>query len=194
MTAAFHPAFAIVGLWAAWAASWSAAALWRDRTEARPPLGAEIRYRLPMIAGALLLLIPAHGYEGALRLWHVGWTAAWACVAVVALGIAFAWWARLHLGRLWSGRITRKVDHRVVDSGPYGIVRHPIYTGLLLSLLATSVAKGTVPGIAGFALLLLGIWMKAGLEERWLTKELGEGDYESYRRRVPMLLPFGRKG
>jgi len=112
----------------------------------------------------------------------------------VALGIAFAWWARLHLGRLWSGRITRKVDHRVVDSGPYGIVRHPIYTGLLLSLLATSVAKGTVPGIAGFALLLLGIWMKAGLEERWLTQELGEGDYESYRRRVPMLLPFGRKG
>jgi protein-S-isoprenylcysteine O-methyltransferase Ste14 len=189
-----RPGLVIVALWAVWAASWAAAAVWRDRTEARPPIGAEIRYRLPMIAGALLLLVPAHGYEGALRLWHVGWTGAWVCVASVALGIAFAWWARLHLGRLWSGRITRKMNHRVVDSGPYGIVRHPIYTGLLCSLLATTVAKGTVPGIAGFAFLLLGIWMKARLEERWLTQELGSGDYASYRERVPMLMPFGRRG
>jgi len=72
-------------------------------------------------------------------------------------------------------------------------VRHPIYSGLLLSLLATAVAKGTVPGVAGFLLLCLGFYMKARQEERWLIQELGEGAYGEYRKRVPMLIPFGPK-
>jgi protein-S-isoprenylcysteine O-methyltransferase Ste14 len=144
-----------------------------------------------MGVGSLLLFWPARRFEGALRLWHIGWTGGWLCVALVALGIAFAWWARLYLGRLWSANITRKTDHRVVDTGPYSWVRHPIYTGMLLSLLATAAAKGTWPGIAGFACLLLGMYMKARLEESWLSQELGAGAYAAYRQRVPMLIPFG---
>jgi protein-S-isoprenylcysteine O-methyltransferase Ste14 len=190
-----HPGIAIAALWAGWALSWIAAARWSNRTRSRPDIGLQIRYRIPMLIGTLLMLFRAHGYEGPLRLWHIGWTGAWLCVAGVALGIAFAWWARLHLGRLWSGQITLKANHRVVDTGPYALVRHPIYTGLLLSLFATAAAKGTLPGIGGFLFLLLGIWMKARLEEGWLTRELGEDAYGSYRRRVPMLLPFGpRRG
>lgn len=186
-----RPGRVFIALWVAWAISWLLAAWWSSRAEGRPPLGTEIRYRTPMLMGSLLLAIPAHGYEGVLRLWHVGWTFAWCCVAVEAMGFAFAWWARVHLGKLWSGRVTRKADHEVIDTGPYAIVRHPIYTGLLLALLATAGIKGTLPGLAGFALLLLGIWMKARLEERWLTAELGADRYASYRKRVPMLLPFG---
>jgi protein-S-isoprenylcysteine O-methyltransferase Ste14 len=141
--------------------------------------------------GAVIMFVPAHRYEGPLRLWHVGWIGGWLCAALVGVGVAVAWWARLHLGRMWSARITRKADHKVVDSGPYAVVRHPIYSGLLLSLLATAAAKGTVLGIAGFAILLIGIWLKARLEERWLTEELGADAYAKYRRRVPMLLPSG---
>lgn len=115
------------------------------------------------------------------------------CVALVALGIAFAWWARLRLGRLWSAHITRKADHRVIDSGPYAIVRHPIYTGLLLSLLATAIMRGRLLDIVGFLLLLLGWWLKARMEERWLTQQLDSCAYGEYRRRVPMLIPFGPK-
>jgi protein-S-isoprenylcysteine O-methyltransferase Ste14 len=185
-----HPSEAIVLLWTGWVVSWLAAAWWSNRTEKRPGIGGELAYRLPMLLGAALLLVPAHGYDGVLRLWHVGWTGAWICVALIAAGIVFAWWARLHLGRLWSGRITRKADHHVVDTGPYALVRHPIYTGLLLALLATMAAKGTVPAIAGFACLLGGIWLKARQEEDWLGQELGD-PYRAYRRRVPMLLPFG---
>jgi protein-S-isoprenylcysteine O-methyltransferase Ste14 len=72
-------------------------------------------------------------------------------------------------------------------------VRHPIYTGLLFSLLATAAAKGTLLGVAGFLMLLLGVWMKARLEEQWLVKELDQGAYADYRKRVPMLIPFGPK-
>ncbi|WP_245490454.1 isoprenylcysteine carboxylmethyltransferase family protein [Mesorhizobium sp. M7A.F.Ca.US.011.01.1.1] len=114
---------------------------------------------------------------------------AWICVALIAIGIAFAWWARLHLGRLWSGTITAKAGHRVINTGPYGLVRHPIYTGLLLAILATMAAKVTVWGIAGTALLIIGIVTKARLEESFLRGELGSA-YDDYASHVPMLVPF----
>ena len=185
-----RPGIAILALWAFWLLSWIAAASWSNRTETRPPLGTEIRYRIPMLIGSALMFVPAHGYEGRWRLWHVAWTGAWLCVGGVALGIALAWWARLYLGPLWSGRVTRKTGHRVVDSGPYAWARHPIYSGLLLSLCATAAAKGTLLGIAGLASLTIGIWMKARLEERWLAQELGD-EYAAYRARVPMFVPWG---
>jgi protein-S-isoprenylcysteine O-methyltransferase Ste14 len=187
-----RPHLVITGLWLAWALSWIAAAGWSNRTETRLALRAQLGSSLLLAVGGVLMFVPAHGYDGPLRLWHVGWTGAWACTALVAMGIAIAWWARLSLGRLWSARITRKADHQIVDSGPYAFVRHPIYSGLLLSLLATAVAKGTVLGVAAFLLLVLGIWSKARLEERWLSMELGADAHAAYRRRVPMLLPSGR--
>jgi protein-S-isoprenylcysteine O-methyltransferase Ste14 len=185
-----RPGLVILGLWILWALSWALAALWSSRAQGRPDLGSQIRYRIPMVIGILLLLIPSHRYEGPLRLWHVGWIGAWTCVGLEALGILFAWWARIHLGTLWSGNVTRKADHRVVDSGPYGIVRHPIYTGLLLALLATAAAKGVVWSLGGFLILLGGLWLKARQEEQWLRRELGAEAYDAYRSRVPMLVPF----
>jgi protein-S-isoprenylcysteine O-methyltransferase Ste14 len=189
-----HPGEVILALWLGWVVSWVLAALWSNRTEKRPAVNSEIRYRIPMLIGVALMFLSGDRYEDTLRLWRVGRNGAWLCVAGVAAGIAFAWWARVHLGRLWSGRITRKADHRVVDSGPYAVVRHPIYSGLLLALLATTAIKGTLFGVAGLLFLLLGFWLKARLEERWLIDELGEGAYTNYRARVPMLLPFGPKG
>jgi protein-S-isoprenylcysteine O-methyltransferase Ste14 len=189
-----RPGIVIIVLWIGWAVSWIAAARWSNRTESRPSIGPEIAYRLLMGIGAVTMFVPAHGYEGPLRLWHVGWIGGWLCAVLVGVGVAVAWWARLHLGRMWSARITLKADHKVIDSGPYALVRHPIYSGLLLSLLATAAAKGTVLGIAGFVMLAVGIWLKARLEERWLTEEIGADAYGNYRRRVPMLVPFGPSG
>jgi len=188
-----HPRYAIVGLWLIWVISWLAAALWSNSTEKRAGFKVELSYRIVLLAGGVLLWVPAHGYEGPLRLWQIGWSGAWACVAAEALGFAFCWWARIHLGRLWSASITRKADHRVIDSGPYAIVRHPIYTGILLAVLATAAAKGTVFGVGAAVLIILGLWLKARFEERWLSQELGADAYQAYRRRVPMLLPFGPK-
>jgi len=186
-----RPGLVIILLWAAFAVSWFAAAAWSAKTERRVGMKGELAYRIVLIAGAIVFFPRAHGYYGPMRLWLVTLDQAWVCAAVVALGFAFSWWARIHLGALWSGWITRKADHRVVDTGPYGIVRHPIYTGILLAVYATAAAKGTILGLIGALLITLGIWMKARLEERWLRAELDPGAYDNYRGRVPMLVPFG---
>lgn len=184
-----RPGTAIALLWLIWVVSWAAAAFWADRVEKRAGFQAEAPYRAVLVIGTILFFIPAHDYVGWLRLWAPDRAEAWICVALIAAGLAFCWWARLHLGRLWSGTVTAKAEHHVVDTGPYGLVRHPIYTGLLLAILATMAAKGTVWGVAGAILLTIGIFMKARLEERFLRGELG-GAYDDYARRVPMLVPF----
>ncbi len=110
--------------------------------------------------------------------------------ALCIAGFAFAWWARLHLGKLWSAFVTRKTDHRIIDTGPYAIVRHPIYTGIILAMFAVAVLKGTIYTIAGAIIGAFGFWIKARLEERFLRQQLGAEAYDAYRRRVPMLIPF----
>jgi len=187
------PVLAVVILWIGFAVSWAAAAPWSSSVEKRIGLGREAAYRIVLIAGGLIFLIPAHGYEGPLRLWYLPYRAVWPTVGLIAIGFAFSWWARIWLGSLWSGQVTKKADHRVVDTGPYAIVRHPIYTGILLAITATAALKGTVLGLIGAAVIMIGLWMKARLEENFLREELGP-DYDTYRRRVPMLMPFGPKG
>ena len=196
-TAIFYP-------WWIWAITWIAASQWANRTVKRPGIGREWIYRVIALAGFYFLLGGILKTERDHLVWSrwpgvMGEAAyapipvAWAMVAITFLGFAFAWWARIHLGRLWSGSITRKEGHHVVDTGPYAIVRHPIYTGILLSAVASAIAIAQVHAYLGALLLIIGFWLKARLEERWLREELGPQDYDAYRRRVPMLVPFGPK-
>jgi protein-S-isoprenylcysteine O-methyltransferase Ste14 len=199
------PDTAIYYPWWIWAITWIIAALWANRTVKRPGFSREWFYRIFALAGFVFLLggvghykdghISLGAWPGSLGqpLWYPPIPVAWALVGVTFLGFAFAWWARIHLGRLWSGSITRKEGHRVVDSGPYAIVRHPIYTGILLSGIASAIVMATPHAYIGALLLIVGYWFKARLEERWLREELSPQDYDAYRRRVPMLVPFGPK-
>jgi protein-S-isoprenylcysteine O-methyltransferase Ste14 len=185
-----RPGFLFAIIWIGWGLSWFAAAFWRAPTQKRAATQDE---RLPgvlLLIGAVLLFHSTHRILNEPRLWHVGYDGGYALASLALLGIVFAWWARIHLGPLWSGRITLKQDHRVIDTGPYGLVRHPIYTGLIVSVLATAVAQATATGLLGAATIVIALWLKARVEERFLTAELGAEAYGSYRRRVPMLLPF----
>ena len=83
-------------------------------------------------------------------------------------------------------------EHRVVETGPYAFVRHPIYTGLIAGAAALAVLQAKPFALLGTALFTLGFALKARVEERFLETELG--GYEDYRRRVPMLMPFLRFG
>jgi protein-S-isoprenylcysteine O-methyltransferase Ste14 len=183
------PGSGFVALWGLWALAWIGAAFWSRRTAQAMPWRQAWSYRLLVLAGALLMSRLVARALDAPRLWHVGWNGAWALVALAALSLGFTGWARLALGDLWSGSITLKEGHRVVQTGPYAIVRHPIYTGILAAALATAAAKATLPALLGCALVVGGLRLKAGLEEALLRRELGT-PYEAYRRRVPMLIPF----
>ena len=185
-----RPALLFAVIWLGWLISWMVAALWSNRTEKRLLTWDVLVYRILIVAGVILSLPLTARQVSARRIWHVGYTGAYLLAGVTLAGILFAWWARIHLGRLWSSGVTRKENHRVVDTGPYRLVRHPIYTGLLASSLATTIAQATATAMAGWILLVLGLWMKARAEERFLTAELEPEAYASYRLRVPMLLPF----
>lgn len=187
-------AIAIRALWVLWGASWLAASWWSKPVANKAGIGREISYRAVVFVGVALLVWPKslpYGLND--RLWTTTPVSAWALAALIALGFLFTWWARLHLGSMWSSNVTRKEGHHVVDTGPYGLVRHPIYTGIIFSLIFSFVAKGTVLGAVGLVLMIAGIVMKARLEEQFLREELGPSEYDAYARRVPMLVPFWKQ-
>ncbi len=190
----FSPDIALAAVWTVWWLSWFAAAAWRDRAVSRPPRRKQIAYRLLAAAGVVLLFgAYRHEFRREIVLWTTPTVVSWMLVAAAGLGFAFTWWARLHLGRLWSSNVGRKADHRIVETGPYGIVRHPIYTGITLASFATAAMRGTVAGWLGAGVMTLGWYVKASLEEAFLREQLGAEAYAEYARRVPMLVPFGRR-
>ena len=187
------PVHAIYLLWCVWLLSWMVAALWSNRTEKRAGLGTELVFRVLIYLGSILLFaFPLrHDFYAQVQLWNLGDALSWILVALTIAGFSFAWWARIHLGRLWSDwGVTKKVGHHVVDSGPYRLVRHPIYSGLILAAFATALAKGTSFAVLGAALIALALYIKARREERFLRAELDENAYEAYSRRTAMLVPF----
>ncbi len=184
-----HPHVLFAIFWIAWLVSWIAAALWANRTEKRAFTWDTLPYQLTIFAGAALMTPWVARRLHKQPLWHAGYAGGIALAFLTLAGLLFTWWARIHLGRLWSGTITRKEGHRVIDTGPYALVRHPIYTGLIFALFATALAQASVGSLAGAALIAFGFWVKARIEERFLTAELGAEAYGAYRRRVPMLIP-----
>lgn len=178
----------IYGCWLAWVVSWGAASLWSARTVARPSFGEELPYRILQTFGAVAVFY-GRGAD-AWPAWSPGEPFRWLMAVLVVSGFLFAWWARLHLGSLWSGTVQRKEGHRVVDTGPYRFVRHPIYTGLLLSVFAVALARGEPIALIGAGVTTYGWYLKARLEERLLRAELGASAYDAYARRTPMLVPM----
>lgn len=157
------------------------------RREALPP---RIVRRVLMLSAVALLMLPRVPLPLLeqrflpLRIWSF-WTGA----AITAGGLLFGMWARRHLGRNWSRSVTLKEGHELITSGPYALVRHPIYTGLLLAFLGTAVALGEWRGLLAVALVFGALWSKLRLEEKWMRAQFGES-YESYSRRVAALVPY----
>jgi protein-S-isoprenylcysteine O-methyltransferase Ste14 len=177
-------------IWIGWFLSWMAASFWSSRTEKRAATGQTWIYRAAILTGAILMTPWAAQVIGERRIWEVSTNVTSALIVVMFLGLLLTWLARIHLGRLWSSAITRKERHRVVDTGPYAFVRHPIYTGIIIALVATAAIEATLAALAGATLICSGLSLKARAEERFLMVELGPDDYGSYCRRVPMLIPF----
>jgi len=109
-------------------------------------------------------------------------------IFLTSLGVAFAIWARYSLGQFWSARVTLKVDHQLIRSGPYAYVRHPIYTGLLLATVGTAFVVGEWRAVVAVFLTLVAFSHKARKEEALLSSEFGD-QYQEYRRHTGFLTP-----
>ena len=110
-------------------------------------------------------------------------------LALTLAGTGFAIWARAYLGQNWSSNVTIKEDHRLIQTGPYAVVRHPIYSGFLLAFLGTALAFGQVRGLVAWALAFVGWRLKSRMEEEFMQQRFG-AEYADYKRRVRELIPF----
>jgi protein-S-isoprenylcysteine O-methyltransferase Ste14 len=180
-------------LWAVWIVVWTAAAFFVKRTQRRERLGPVLLERLPVVLGFFMLLLPywrPHRLPPALtqRFMAEGPELALVALALVVAGLLVAYWARVHLGRNWSGEVMVKVGHTLITGGPYRWVRHPIYAGMTLALVGTALASGAFYGFIGLALILFGFLVRVRLEEG-LMRETFPADYAEYSRRTARLIP-----
>lgn len=183
--------YAIPALWMTWGAYWMVSA-WSVKTTARQESYASLAaHVVPMFVTFVLVFSPRILPWGLLgeRMYPDGEIIHWVAVAIVAAGLAFATWARIHLGRNWSGVVMVKTDHELIRSGPYGLVRHPIYTGLLVAVAGTAIARGEWRGPLGTLILLIALWRKLQNEERMMGETFGD-QYAKYKAEVAALIPF----
>jgi protein-S-isoprenylcysteine O-methyltransferase Ste14 len=123
------------------------------------------------------------------QLWPSSILSFWAGAAVTVAGLLFAVWARVHLASNWSSAVTIKQGHELITSGPYGLVRHPIYTGILTGFLGTAIAVAQVRGVVSVVVMFVVFWAKLRKEEEWMRSQFGE-TYTAYARRTSALVPY----
>jgi protein-S-isoprenylcysteine O-methyltransferase Ste14 len=109
-------------------------------------------------------------------------------LVILLAATTFTLWARLALGTMWSATPTVKQEHQLRTTGPYGITRHPIYTGMLSMLLGSGLLAGEGRSIVAFPVYLVLLQVKIHLEERLMRAEFPD-DYPRYRQQVPQLVP-----
>ncbi len=182
--------YLLSAMWLGWIAYWWG--LSRDVKPAarRESVPSRLLHLVPLFLVALLLWLPHFpvAFLGERFLPPAPWTF-WTGAMLTLAGILFTIWARVYLGRNWSGIVTIKEGHELITGGPYRIVRHPIYTGLLLAFIGSAVAVGEWRGVLAVALAVWAFWRKLRVEERWMREQF-PGTYQAYCRSVPALIPF----
>ncbi len=200
----------IVLCWLVFYVYWLVSAFFTKRAVWKQSLWKELLYRLPIVVG-VILLFSGHEVPGILvtqrpfrvhlqELWirHSAWNAMIVghtplaqtiAVLVCVLGLVVAIWARRTLARNWSGNVTFKENHELVQRGPYRYVRHPIYTGLLMMVLGTAISNGHVEAFVGCLFFLTSFYIKLGQEEQVMLSHFPD-QYPAYRSRSKALIPY----
>ena len=176
--------------WILFAVIWLLAAFATKQSVYQESRAQRLGYTIPILLGGFLL---AKGHRLSDPLNHrviphfeaLAWTGAVLCIA----GLAFCIWARFTLGRNWSGVVTLKGGHELITSGPYALVRHPIYTGLLTMFVATVIVLGHVAGIIAMPFVLVSLWIKLRHEEKLMLQKF-PNEYAAYQQRVKRIIPF----
>lgn len=178
----FNPDFALGLAWLVFLGYWLIARFGVNRME-RPEPGGTLIFRVLIMAGAYWLLFQQDLRFGILnrrfiphddRIVLAGVLLTWS-------GVAFAIWARYHLGKFWSATVALREGHQLIRSGPYANIRHPIYTGMLTAVLGTSLAVGRYRALIAFVVILAAFIAKSRQEEKLLDAQFGQA-FEQHRR------------
>lgn len=177
-------------MWFGYFAYWSAMSVNVKETQRREAMSSRLARLVLMVVAVALLWLPSIPLPFLCkRFLPHGYFYFWLGSGITAMGLVFSIWARRHLGINWSQAVTVKKGHELITSGPYSLVRHPIYTGLLLGFLGTAVARGEWRGLLSVALVFAVLWRKLRLEEKWMHSQFGES-YIAYSKQVTALVPF----
>ena len=169
--------------WGAFWIYWLVAAFFARRSRILWGRELGIRALLIVMATALIRLGAFRSHALQADPWRAGLG-----LVLFAVGLGFAIWARIHIGRNWGGPMTQKDDPELVTSGPYRLVRHPIYSGILVASDGTALALGWTWLVA---VLLAGVYFvySATVEERYLNQRFPD-TYPEYERSTKMLVPY----
>ena len=179
----------ILALWVIWLLYWLIAARGSKPVRQREGAVTRLAFLVQLVVTAILMApLPWSGWLS-LQVIGGGWTRYWIAVAVVIIGLLVCIWARRSLGGNWSGSVTLKEGHELVQGGPYRRIRHPIYAGMLLMILGTGLASGRVHGLLAFPIALSALWLKSRVEERWMAAEF-TARYAAYKQKSWALIPF----
>ncbi len=175
------------GIWFALDIYWSIAEVKRRSAKTAESRESRQLHGRLILAALLLLFIPIPGLTGH----FVPDTLATGIVGLaIQVGSAlFYFWCRGYLGRMWSGAIRIVDDHKLIECGPYRVLRHPMYTGMLGMCVGTAIVSGQYHALLGVALFAYAYARKIRIEERILTEEFG-AVYDAYRRRTSALVPW----
>ena len=185
----FHAAYIIQGLFALWACIWIFGAVRNKTALHKDAVLRRLGYQAVILSGLILMFAGLPTLDMPDSDWFVRSIAFnWVCVSIVAVGLGFAVYARFYLGRNWSGTIQLKKDHTLIRSGPYQIVRHPIYSGLLLAFIGLGIFLDRWLELPALFLLIAGFTMKARREEIIMLSRFGE-DYRDLQHATGMFLP-----
>jgi protein-S-isoprenylcysteine O-methyltransferase len=180
----------ISACWGVFIIVWLLAAIFTKRTVYRESGAQRLRYMIPILIGCYLLF---RGYRLPYPFYlHIipQTNAILVAAAILCIcGLGFCFWARVVLGGNWSGTVTLKENHELILRGPYRLVRHPIYTGLLAMVIATVIQQGHIAGMIGLVLVFVSLWIKLSDEEELMRKQFPD-QYAAYRRRVKRIIPF----
>jgi protein-S-isoprenylcysteine O-methyltransferase Ste14 len=172
--------------WSAFSFYWSASAKHSAPAKSSEPRGSRLVHLLLVNTALVLLVWPVPGLDR--RFLPDAFYIACAGLCIQTASGMLGVWARRHLGSNWSGEIAIKVDHRLIQSGPYRFIRRPIYTAMLGMSAGTAMVSGQLHALIGLAMMAFAYWRKIRLEEANMRNAFGPA-YEAYRRDTGALVP-----
>jgi len=187
--APLEPMTVISDAWIALMIYWAISALSVKRMKYIAPTSVRVIQLLFLIPGCYLLFArhtPVPLLE--VRILPKVAVVAWIGVAVAWVGIGFAIWARYVLGSNWSSQVAIRENHELIQRGPYRLIRHPIYTGIITGAWGTAIAIGQLGSLFGVILITLGFAYKGRQEELRLQATFGDS-WNAHQQRTGMFLP-----